>query len=47
VLSPDEPFVDVADVIDAVDGADEDAEDPEHPENEIPRRAWDDLPPLN
>ena len=47
VMSPDEPVVDVADVIDAVDGADEDVEDPEHPENEIPRRAWDDLPPLN
>ena len=50
VLSPDEPFVDVADVIDAVDDADEDAEDAEDaedPEPEIPRRAWDDLPPLN
>ena len=31
----------------AEERADEDAEDPEHPENEIPRRAWDDLPPLN
>ena len=47
VMSPDEPVVDVADVIDAVDGADEDAENAEDLEHEIPRRAWDDLPPLN
>ena len=47
VLSPDEPVVDVADVIDAVDGADEDVEGAEDLEPEIPRRAWDDLPPLN
>lgn len=47
VMSPDESVVDVADVIDAVDGADEDAENAEDLEHEIPRRAWDDLPPLN
>jgi len=46
-MSPDESVVDVADVIDAVDGADEDAENAEDLEHEIPRRAWDDLPPLN